>query len=220
MIKRKPAPHAQAAARAISLKRCRAAHRFSRARFLMKVIGGRVVARDDEGARLRLLTRVRLHAGVSLAAPLTRRGVPGWHDYFIILLRRWSIPALRLTLGLVFLWFGALKLLGVSPVMKILEHTYGFLPVWSFALAIGAWEVLVGLGLLLKWALRCTVSLLCLHLAGTFAALVLAPTLFFHDGNPLWLTVEGEFVVKNMVLISAALVIGGHEVEPLCRRRT
>jgi uncharacterized membrane protein YkgB len=77
------------------------------------------------------------------------------------------------------------------------------------------WEVLVGLGLTFKWALRCALGLLCLHLAGTFLALLLAPALFFQDGNLLRLTVEGEFVVKNMVLIAAALVIAGHEIKPL-----
>jgi uncharacterized membrane protein YkgB len=104
--------------------------------------------------------------------------------------------------------------------MKILEHTYWFLPVRSFAVAIGGWEVLIGAGLMSKRALRCAVGLLCLHLVGTFLALALSPVLFFQDGNLLRLTFEGEFVVKNMVLVAAALVIGGHEVKPLGGRTT
>jgi uncharacterized membrane protein YkgB len=182
----------------------------------MKVISRSEVAGGQEAATLPFRTRARLHANVGdLIVPSPNVAAMEWHDYFLGLLHRWSIPALRLTLGLVFLWFGALKLFGASPVMNILEHTYWFLPVRSFAVAIGAWEVLIGLGLTLKWALRYTVCLLCLHLAGTFVALGLAPALFFQDGNLLRLTVEGEFVVKNMVLIAAALVIGGHEVKPL-----
>jgi hypothetical protein len=118
-------------------------------------------------------------------------------------------------LGLVFLWFGLLKLFDSSPVVEILKHTYSFLPLKPFAAALGAWEVLLGAGLLVKRALRCTLALVCLHLAGTFAALLLGPGLFFHGGNPLWLTVEGEFVIKNVVLVAAGLVVAGHEVQPL-----
>lgn len=187
----------------------------------MKVISRREVASGPEVAPPRSRTRMRLHANIGdLIVPSPDFVVQQWHDYFLGLLHRWSIPALRLTLALIFLWFGALKLFGASPVVKILEHTYWFLPVRTFAVAIGVWEMLVGTGLMFKWALRCTVGLLCLHLAGTFLALVLAPVLFFQDGNLLRLTVEGEFVLKNMVLIAAALVIGGHEIKPLRGRET
>ena len=187
----------------------------------MKVISSREIVGGREASPLRLHTRARLHANIGdLIVPSPDVMALEWHDFFLGLLRRWSIPALRLALGLIFLWFGALKLFGASPVMKILEHTYWFLPVRSFAVVIGVWEVLIGVGLLFKRALRCAVALLCLHLAGTFLALLLAPVLFFQDGNLLRLTVEGEFVVKNMVLMAAALVIGGHEVKPLGRRTT
>ena len=187
----------------------------------MKVISRREVAGGREAAALPFRTRARLHANIGdMIVPPPDIVAREWHDYFLGLIRRWSIPALRLTLALIFLWFGALKLFGASPVMKMLEHTYWFLPLRSFALAIGTWEILVGTGLLFKRALRCALALLCLHMAGTFLALALAPMLFFQDGNPLRLTVEGEFVVKNMVLIAAALVIGGHEVKPLRRAPT
>jgi uncharacterized membrane protein YkgB len=191
----------------------------------MKVISRREVAGGQEVATLPLRTGARtgarLHANIGdLIVPSPDIVAAEWHDYLLGLLHQWSIPALRLTLGLIFLWFGALKLFGASPVMNILEHTYWFLPVRSFAVAIGVWEVLVGACLMSKRALRCALALLCLHLAGTFLALAFAPVLFFQDGNLLRLTVEGEFVVKNMVLMAAALVIGGHEVKPLRRTPT
>lgn len=183
----------------------------------MKVISRREVAGGEEVATLRSRGSLRLHANIgdSIVPPPDFVVVAECHDYLLGRLHRWSIPALRLALGLIFVWFGALKLLGASPVMNILAHTYWFLPVRTFAVVIGAWEVLIGVGLTFKLALRCTLALLCLHLAGTFFALLLAPVIFFQDGNLLRLTVEGEFVVKNMVLIAAALVIGGHEVKPL-----
>ncbi|OLE50903.1 MAG: hypothetical protein AUG51_25720 [Acidobacteria bacterium 13_1_20CM_3_53_8] len=142
-----------------------------------------------------------------------------WHDHLIGLLRQWSIPALRVTLGLVFLWFGALKLLGVSPVLLILKQTYPFIPVGPFAMVLGLWEVMIGGGLIMKRALRCTLVLLCFHLTGTFISLLFAPSLFFLHGSPLWLTVEGEFVAKNMVLMAAGLVIGGYEVSLVGERK-
>jgi uncharacterized membrane protein YkgB len=182
----------------------------------MKVITGQVVAGEDKPAALRLLLRFRRRVYVrEVTLSLPQGGALGWHDRLLVLLHRRSIPALRVALGLVFLWFGALKLLDSSPVVEILKQTYTFLPLKPFAAVLGAWEVLVGVGLLAKRALRCTLALLCLHLAGTFAALLLGPGLFFQHWNPLWLTVEGEFVIKNMVLVAAGLVIAGHEVRPL-----
>jgi putative oxidoreductase len=190
-----------------------------RTRFLMKVITRQATAGEDTDAALRLPLRFRQQVyGRDLAVLLSPKGARRGHDYLLGFLRRWSIPALRLTLGLIFLWFGVLKLFDASPVAELLKNTYTFLPLQPFAITLGAWEVLMGVGLMLKRAMRCTLCLLCAHLTGTFIALWLAPALFFQQGNPLWLTAEGEFVIKNMVLISAALVIGGYEVAPLDER--
>jgi uncharacterized membrane protein YkgB len=185
----------------------------------MKVITGQVVAGEDEPASRRLPTLISRQVYVREAAVhASRVGAREYHDRLISLLQRRSVTALRVALGLVFLWFGALKLFDSSPVAEILKHTYWFLPLKPFAAALGAWEVLIGVGLLVKRALRFTLVLVCLHLAGTFAALLLGPGLFFHEGNPLWLTVEGEFVMKNLVLVAAGLVVAGHEVRPLGER--
>ena len=135
-------------------------------------------------------------------------------DFLITLLRTWSIPALRLALGVIFLWFGALKLLGVSPVLSLVQQTYSFIPVHPFFFVLGFWEMGIGCGLIFNRALRLTLIFLCIHLLGTFLALLQAPSLFFLHDNPLWLTTEGEFVVKNLVLVAAGLVIGGHQVKP------
>lgn len=182
----------------------------------MKVITGQAVAGEDEPASRRLPTLISRQVYVrEVSVHASRVGAREYHDRLISLLQRRSVTALRVTLGLVFLWFGALKLFDSSPVTELLKHTYWFLPLKPFAAALGAWEVLVGVGLLVKRALRFTLVLVCLHLAGTFTALLLGPGLFFHAGNPLWLTVEGEFVVKNLVLVAAGLVVAGHEVRPL-----
>lgn len=134
--------------------------------------------------------------------------------YFISEMHRWGIPLLRNMLGIVFLWFGTLKLTGISPVAELIARTYSFFPPETFISILGIWEVLIGMGLILKISLRTTLALLWLQLAGTFIASLLEPTVFFSGNNPLFLTVEGEFVVKNLVLLAAGLVIGGHEVLP------
>ncbi|MBI3626896.1 hypothetical protein HY224_02535 [Candidatus Uhrbacteria bacterium] len=132
---------------------------------------------------------------------------------FIGKMRIWGVPTLRVALGFVFLWFGALKLAGLSPVAGMIGATYSFLPLAITLKMLGAWEMLVGLGLVFKIHLRVVLFLLWVHMAGTLLSLFLKPGMFFTHGNPLWLTMEGEFVIKNIILIACGLVIGGHEVE-------
>lgn len=132
-------------------------------------------------------------------------------------LRRWSITTLRLALGSVFLWFGALKVFGSSPVASLIQATYTFMPLGVFVFILGVWEMIIGLGIILKRALRCVLILLGIHLVGTFTAIWFRPSIFFVQGVPFCLTVDGEFVIKNLVLITAALVIAGYELKPLRR---
>lgn len=124
------------------------------------------------------------------------------------LLRRWSIPALRVSLGLVFLWFGALKVFDITPVADLVADTvYWVDPDW-FVPLLGIVEVAVGIALIAKVALRPALAVFALQMAGTFLVLVILPDVAFQDGNIFKLTTEGEFVVKNLVLLSAGLVVG------------
>jgi uncharacterized membrane protein YkgB len=133
-------------------------------------------------------------------------------------LQRWSVPIMRLSLGIVFVWFGALKVFGVTPVSDLVAATvYWVDPDW-FVPFLGVVEMLVGAGLILRRALRLILAVFLAQMAGTFLVLILLPDVAFQDGNPLLLTVEGEFVVKNLVLLSAGLVVGsmvGRERESL-----
>jgi len=123
-------------------------------------------------------------------------------------LRRWSITALRVSVAVVFIWFGALKVFGVTPVTELVGNTvYWVDPDW-FVPALGVIEIVVGLGLLFRIWLRVVLGLFALQMIGTFLVLVVLPEVAFQDGNPLRLTVEGEFVVKNLVLLSAGMVVG------------
>jgi len=120
-----------------------------------------------------------------------------------------GIPILRVCLGIVFFWFGLLKVIGKSPVAELVAQTvYWVSPQW-FVPCLGVWEMVVGAGLLFAVALRLTLLLFWLQMAGTLMVLVLRPDMAFQGGNPLLLTTEGEFVIKNLVLIAAGLVVGG-----------
>ena len=116
---------------------------------------------------------------------------------------------LRVCLGIVFVWFGSLKLIGKSPVAELVAHTVYWVPSELFVPFLGVWEIAVGVGLLFAAALRLTLFLFWLQMAGTFLVLVVKPAIAFQGGNPLLLTTEGEFVIKNLVLIAAGLVVGG-----------
>ena len=123
-------------------------------------------------------------------------------------MERHGVTVLRVALAIVFIWFGALKVLDRSPVEEIVKETVFFLPGNTFFFLLGLGEIVIGIGLLIPIALRVTLVLLWLQLGGTFLTLAVLPELAFQDGNPLLLSVLGEFVVKNIVLIAAGLVIG------------
>lgn len=135
-------------------------------------------------------------------------------DGFLIReMHKWGIPALRIALGIVFLWFGALKIFGVSPVAELVQTIYPFLPEPGFLITLGVVEAVIGIGLLFRIALRFTLALLWLQMAGIFIAPFFSPSAFFVNSNILLLTIEGEFVVKNLVLIASSIVIGGYVVK-------
>jgi uncharacterized membrane protein YphA (DoxX/SURF4 family) len=115
--------------------------------------------------------------------------------------------ALRLSLGLIFLWFGALKLAGDSPVAALVSATLPWGNPDVVVPLLGAVEVGLGIGLLVGRARRLLLLALAAHLAGTFLTFLMAPGLTMQNGNPLLLTADGEFVLKNAVLISAAVLL-------------
>ena len=140
-------------------------------------------------------------------------------DELDVAIIRWmslyGISLLRIALGVVFIWFGALKVLRVSPVADLVAQTVYWLPTKFAVPFLGFWEMIVGLGLIFGRALRTVLLLLFLQMSGTFLVLILHPELSFQNGNLFKLTIIGEFVIKNIVLISAGLVIGSTVKRPL-----
>ena len=138
-------------------------------------------------------------------------------------LARVSVPTLRIGLGLVFLWFGALKFFpGLSPAEDLAARTIQTLsggavgPATSLPV-LATWECLIGLGLLTGLFMRATLFLLAVQMAGTITPLFLFPSETF-SRFPIAPTLEGQYIIKNVVLIGAAMVIGatvrGGRIEP------
>jgi uncharacterized membrane protein YphA (DoxX/SURF4 family) len=121
---------------------------------------------------------------------------------------RHGITILRIALGVVFIWFGALKLFpGMSPAEDLVRATVPWLPGGLFLPLLAIWEIAIGVGFLTGRALRITILLLFLQMPGTLAPVPLLPERVFAV-FPFALTLEGQYIVKNLVLIAAALVIG------------
>ena len=166
----------------------------------------RTLTSDDKGA-----LRIRPVGLPQSVDVVLQPAASTWDDSVLVAFQRWSLPALRIALGVVFLWFGALKVFGVSPITPMLKATYAFMAVPVFTAMLGVWEIMIGVGLVFKLALRHALFLMCLHLTGTLTAALLAPSYFFVHGNPLVLTVNGEFVAKNLVFLMAGFVIACNE---------
>ncbi len=131
-------------------------------------------------------------------------------------MRAQGIRLLRLSLAVVFIWFGWLKVVGSSPVANLVAQTVYWVRPELFVPFLGVWEIIVGVGLLFQRALRLILLLFWLQMAGTFLVLVVHPGIAFQGGNPFLLTTVGEFIIKNLVLIAAGLVVGS-TVQPSTR---
>ncbi|MEZ6233511.1 MAG: hypothetical protein R3B68_04920 [Phycisphaerales bacterium] len=120
---------------------------------------------------------------------------------------RHGVRLLRYSIAVVFIWFGVLKPLGVSPAADLVARTvYMVDPSW-FVPLLGWWEVVIGVCMLWRRLIRASIALLALQMPGTFLPLVLLPDVCF-TRMPWAPTLEGQYIIKNLVLISAALVIG------------
>lgn len=128
-------------------------------------------------------------------------------------LARLGFPLLRWTLALVFIWFGLLKPFDLSPANDLVKRTIYWLPPEVFLPVLGWWEVAIGVCLAWRPAVRLGVLLLLLQMPGTFLPMVLLPEVCWSN-FPWGLTMEGQYIVKNLVLIAAAIVVGSH-VPPL-----
>lgn len=123
-------------------------------------------------------------------------------------LARHSIPLMRVAIGVVFFWFGALKLIpGLSPADSLIRQSVPFVPMELFIPFLAIWEMVIGLGFISGRWMRFTILILLPQMVGTMLPVFVRPDLVFTI-FPFALTLEGQYIVKNLVLVTAALVIG------------
>lgn len=124
-----------------------------------------------------------------------------------------GLPALRLSMGIIFIWFGILKTIGLSPAEGLVLSTVNWMPIFSaetWLVIIGWWEVIIGICFLFKPTLRIAIGLLAMQMAGTLLPLFILTEVTFQSGAfPYAPTMEGQYIIKNLLIISAAIVIGG-----------
>ncbi|MEI6084293.1 MAG: hypothetical protein WCS70_08325 [Verrucomicrobiota bacterium] len=128
-------------------------------------------------------------------------------------MRRWGTPALRFSLAVIFVWFGLLKPLGISPAAEMVKATVRWMPFYSpdtWLAIIGWWEVVIGVTFLFQPTTRIAIALMAMQMVGTFLPLLILPEVTFQAGRyPYAPTMEGQYIIKNLLIISAALVVGG-----------
>jgi uncharacterized membrane protein YphA (DoxX/SURF4 family) len=126
---------------------------------------------------------------------------------------RYSVIILRVGLGIVFLWFGVLKFFpDLSPAEELATRTietltFGIVQPQLALPMLATLETLIGLGLIAGKFLRITLLLLLFQMIGTVTPLFLFPAETFTQ-FPYAPTLEGQYIIKNIVLVAAGLVIG------------
>ena len=118
---------------------------------------------------------------------------------------------IRIPIFIIFFWFGFLKIIDLSPAQQLVKDTVYWMPFlsaesWTFV--IGVWEVLIAICFLFKRTTLIAMVLLFLQMSGTFLPLLILPEVTFQNSNPFLPTLEGQYIIKNIIIITAALIIG------------
>ena len=123
---------------------------------------------------------------------------------------------IRISLFIIFFWFGLLKPLGLSAAEQLVLDTVYWMPLFSahtWLSIIGWWEVIIGLCFLFEKTTKIALLLLLLQMTGTFMPLVMLPDITFQNSNFFTPTLEGQYILKNILIIAAALIISNKSLE-------
>lgn len=125
-------------------------------------------------------------------------------------LQKWELPLARAAIFVVYFWFGALKLAGVSPagplVRELFQQTISFMPFTAFYTFFSLFEMAIGLIFLVRGWERPAILLLAVHLITTVMPLVLLPPITWQGF--LAPTLEGQYIIKNILIVAAAVIVG------------
>jgi len=124
-------------------------------------------------------------------------------------LKRHYVTIARWSIFLVYFWFGGLKLFGLSPagplVQSLFDSTIPIMDFDTFFILFALFEMLIGVLFLVKGAERLVILLLILHLVATALPLLILPEITWQQF--LVPTLEGQYIIKNILIIALALVI-------------
>ena len=123
---------------------------------------------------------------------------------------------IRIPLFIIFFWFGFLKIVNLSPAQNLVIDTVFWMPFLSaenWTVVIGFWEVLIAIFFLFKKTTLVAMILLFLQMTGTFLPLIILPEVTFQNSNPFLPTLEGQYIIKNIIIIAAALIIGRNKLK-------
>lgn len=129
-----------------------------------------------------------------------------------VLVNNRSLKWLRISIGIVYIWFGGLKFFqGYSPAEDLAIHTidkltFDLMPGNVTIVLLAAWEVAVGIFLVINKWMRATLLLLFAHMACTFTPLLFFPEISFKYA-PYGFTLVGQYIMKNIIIVCAALVL-------------
>lgn len=148
----------------------------------------------------------------------TKQQVAQWDLRVIAFFRRWFVPVARIALFVVFFWFGCIKLFGASPAGPLAEaltaKTIGLEYFDTMFKLLAGIECIIGILFLFPQAVRITIPLLFIHMAVVCSPLVLVPEMAWQQ--PFVPTLEGQYIIKNLVIIAVAFGIAAH-TEPLAK---
>lgn len=133
--------------------------------------------------------------------------------------RKISVPSARVGLFVIFFWFGILKVIGLSPagslVHALFDKTINFMNFDTFYILFALFECLIGILFLIKGAERIVFPLLLLHMITTTLPLIFLPDATWQSAFVP--TLEGQYIIKNLVIVAAAIGIASH-LHPLAKK--
>lgn len=123
-------------------------------------------------------------------------------------MEKYGVGLMRIALAIIYIWFGVLKIFGMSPAGDLVEKTVFWIRPEFFIPILGIFEVFIGIGLLIRKLIPRTIMLLLLHMTATlFPFFILKSSCF--EVFPYEPTLVGQYIIKNLVLVAGALVIAG-----------
>jgi uncharacterized membrane protein YkgB len=138
----------------------------------------------------------------------------------IAFFKRIHLPLARFSIFLIFFWFGAIKLLGLSPASPLAEaltaQTIGMQHFDSLFIILSLLECLIGVLFLFPKMTRIVIPLLLAHMALVCSPLIILPSYIWQQ--PFVPTLEGQYIIKNAVVVAVAIGIAA-SAQPLSKRR-